>query len=87
MSSVLKHYHDQGENEEDLPLVRWACLMCLYQIQEKFSEFLQNFPSRMMSFFLRLFIFPLGKHFTKPDDQLTHKAAQLLAARLKHAID
>ncbi len=78
LSAVLKQYHDQGKNAEDLPIVHWACQTCLYQAQQKFSEVLQNFPNRWVAYLLRMFIFPLGKNFKKPSDQLTHKVAQLL---------
>jgi acyl-CoA dehydrogenase len=78
LSSVLKHYQDQGSNIEDLPLVRWSSLTCLYQIQQSIDELLNNFPNRWLAYFLRLLIFPIGKHFTKPDDKLGHKVAQLV---------
>ncbi|MEO8400792.1 MAG: acyl-CoA dehydrogenase [Gammaproteobacteria bacterium] len=78
LSAVLKHYHDQGRNGDDLPIVRWAGLTCLYQIQQKFDEILKNFPNRFIAAILRVLIFPLGKRFSKPSDKLGHKVAQLL---------
>lgn len=78
LSAVLKHYHDQGKNGDDLPIVRWAGLTCLYNIQQKFDELLKNFPNRWLRGLLRLLIFPLGKHFSKPSDKLSHKVAQLM---------
>jgi len=80
MSAVLKHYHDQGENQEDLPLVQFACEQCLFDIQERFHEIIKNFPNRMMAGILRVCIFPLGRWFSKPSDKLNHKIAQLLMA-------
>jgi acyl-CoA dehydrogenase len=78
LSSVLKHYVDQGENKDDLPLVRWASLYCLYQIQQRFDELLKNFPNRWLSYFLRFIIFPFGMHFSLPSDKLSQKIAQLV---------
>lgn len=78
LSSVLKQYHDQGENVEDLPVVRWASLYCLYQIQQRIDELLKNFPNRIAAVVLRAIIFPWGMHFSPPDDKLTQKVAQLL---------
>jgi len=78
LSAVLKHYHDQGKNGDDLPIVRWAGLTCLYNIQQKFDELLKNFPSRILRVLLRFLIFPLGKRFNKPSDKLGHKIAQLM---------
>lgn len=77
LSSVLKHYHDQGENADDIPIVRWSSLYCLYQIQQKFDELLKNFPNRWLGFLLRGIIFPLGKHFSLPNDKLSQKVANL----------
>ncbi|HSW69817.1 MAG TPA: acyl-CoA dehydrogenase [Gammaproteobacteria bacterium] len=78
LSAILKHYHDQGKNGDDLPIVRYAGLTCLYNIQQKFDELLKNFPNRWLKGILRFLIFPLGKHFSKPSDKLLHKVAQLM---------
>ena len=78
LSAILKHYHNQGKNGDDLPLVRWAGLTCLYEIQQRFDELLKNFPNRWVAVFLRILIFPLGRHFAKPSDKIGHKVAQLI---------
>lgn len=78
LSAVLKHFYDEDKQPEDLPIVRWTVKTCLYQIQIRFNEILKNFPNRFMGYFLRLFIFPLGKHFSPPSDRLQHQVAQLL---------
>ncbi|HSW93677.1 MAG TPA: acyl-CoA dehydrogenase [Gammaproteobacteria bacterium] len=78
LSAVLKHYHDQGKNGDDLPILRWAGLTCLYTIQQKFDELLKNFPVRWLRGLLSFLIFPLGKRFSRPSDKLTHKVAQLM---------
>jgi len=80
LSAVLKQYHDQGENVDDLPIVRYACLHCLFEIQERFDEILKNFPNRWIAWILKILIFPLGERFSKPRDTITHKVAQLLIA-------
>jgi len=78
LSAVMKQYHDQGKNIDDLPVVRWACLTLLYRIQQRFDEILKNFPNRWVGRMLRVLIFPLGMHFSPPDDKMAHKVAQLL---------
>lgn len=78
LSAVLKHYHDQGKNGDDLPLVRWAGLTCLYRIQETFDGILKNFPNRWIAAILRVLIFPFGRQFSRPNDKIGHKIAQLL---------
>lgn len=77
LSAVLKHYYNQGEHKDDLPLVRWASLYCLYQIQQRFDELLKNFPNKWLGYFLRFIIFPFGMHFSLPNDKLSQKVAKL----------
>lgn len=80
LSAVLKQYHEQGRHTDDLPLVRYAAEHCLFEIQERFNEFLKNFPSRVIAAILRVLIFPLGMRFTRPRDKYHHKIAQLFVA-------
>ncbi len=80
LSAVLKQYHTQGKQSDDLPLVRYSAEYCLYKIQERFDEILQNFPSRPVAWLLRALVFPLGRRFTKPIDRYHHKIAQLFIA-------
>lgn len=78
LSAVLKQYHDQGSNSEDLPIVQYACEHCLFEIQESFDGIFKNLPNRLMACLLRMLVFPIGMHFYKPKDSLNHKIAQLL---------
>lgn len=78
LSATLKHYYDQGQKEEDLPIVDWACLTCLFQIQQKFDEILKNFPNFAIRAFLRFLIFPWGQNFSRPSDKLGHEVAELM---------
>ena len=78
LSAVLKHYQDQGEYESDLPLVEWACQYNLQRIQTAFNGFLHNFPNRPVSLLLRWVIFPWGRLYAPPNDQLGHKISKLL---------
>ena len=78
LSAVQKFYHDQGEQEEDVTLVRYASLYCLFEIQERFDHILKNFPNRPLAIILRGLIFPLGQGFYRPLDKLNRKISQLL---------
>ena len=69
-SMVLKHYDNQGQPEEDLPLVEWACRNLLYKAQEQLHSFLRNFPNRFLAGFMRVFIFPRGQTYHAPSDPL-----------------
>lgn len=92
LSATLKLFHDQGEESDDLPVVRYAALHCLFEVQERFDEIIKNFPNRILAWVLKLLIFPLGERFSKPRDRINHKVAQLLMAptetrqRLAHGI-
>ncbi len=80
LSAVLKHYHDQGENADDMPMVKYACLLCLFEIQERFDEIFKNFPNPTLAWILKVLVFPLGERFSKPRDKVNRKIAQLLMA-------
>jgi len=78
MSSVLKQHHDQGAPEQDLPVVRWCCLRGLHNIQEALQHIFDNYPSKTIGWCLRRVIFPWGRCFLAPSDELTHQVAQLI---------
>jgi len=77
MSCVLKQHHDEGAPEEDLPIVRWCCLRGLHNIQEALQQILDNYPSKPVAWCLRRIIFPWGRRFLPPSDELTHQVATL----------
>jgi len=79
-SMVLKHYEDQGRQEEDLPIVEYACRTLLYRAQEQLHSFLRNFPVRWLAGLMRLVIFPRGLTYSAPDDRLGRQLARLLTA-------
>jgi acyl-CoA dehydrogenase len=69
-SMVLKHYENVGSPEEDLPLVEWACRTLLYKAQEQLHSFLRNFPNRPIAMLTRFLVFPRGRTYSAPSDQL-----------------
>jgi acyl-CoA dehydrogenase len=77
-SMVLKHHENQGRQQEDLPLVEWACRHLLYQAQEGLHGFLRNFPNRLLAGVMRALIFPRGRFYSAPDDRLGRKVAGLI---------
>jgi len=77
-SMVLKHYQDQGEPAEDLPLVEWSCRTLLYKTQEQFHGLLRNFPNRWIAALLRFFIFPRGRTYFAPSDMLGQEIVELM---------
>lgn len=79
-SATLKHFHNQGQNANDLPLLRWACDDALYQAQEGLFALWRNFPNRPVAWMMRLLSFPYGRSYTPPSDHLGHTIAALLLA-------
>ena len=75
-SMVLKHYENQGRPEEDLPMVEWACRTLLYSAQEQLHGFIRNFPNRWVAMLLRFFIFPRGRTYSAPADELAREMTE-----------
>jgi len=75
-SMVLKHYRDQGEPVDDLPLVEWSCRILLYRAQEQLHSLLKNLPNRPVALLLRVLIFPRGRTFSSPSDALGRKIVE-----------
>ena len=77
-STVLKHFENQGRRATDLPLVEWSVRTLMYQAQEALHAFLRNFPNRWVAAFLRVFIFPRGRTYSAPSDEIGHKVVQMM---------
>jgi acyl-CoA dehydrogenase len=77
-SAVLKHFENQGRRAADLPLVEWSIRTLMYQAQEQLHSFLRNFPNRPVAFFLRCFIFPRGRTYSAPSDELSRSVVDLI---------
>ncbi|MBN8280174.1 MAG: acyl-CoA dehydrogenase [Gammaproteobacteria bacterium] len=77
-SMVLKHFDNQGRQAGDLPLVEWACRTLLYQAQEQLHGFLRNFPNRVVAAALRVCIFPRGRMYSAPSDDLGRELVALI---------
>jgi acyl-CoA dehydrogenase len=79
-SMVLKHHRDNGSPEDELPLVEWSCRTLLYQAQEQLHGLLRNFPNRWVAGALRLMIFPRGRTYFAPADELGAAVVKLLTS-------
>ena len=77
-SCVLKHFENQGRRATDLPLVEWSVRTLMYQAQESLHAFLLNFPNRWVAWFLRFFIFPRGRTYKTPSDQIGQRVVELV---------
>ncbi len=77
-SCVLKHFENQGRRATDLPLVEWSVRTLMYQAQEALHAFLRNLPNRWAAAFLRIFIFPRGRTYSAPSDDIGRKVVELI---------
>jgi len=77
-STVLKHFENQGRRATDLPLVEWSVRALMYQAQESLHAFLRNFPNRWVAAILRIFIFPRGRTYSAPSDEISKKVVELI---------
>jgi acyl-CoA dehydrogenase len=75
---VVKRYHDEGAQQTDLAFAEWALRDCEHKIQEAFFGLFANFPVRPVAWLLRALVFPYGRTFDAPSDQLGHRVARLL---------
>ena len=77
-SCVLKHFENQGRRATDLPLVEWSVRTLMYRAQEALHAFLRNLPNRWVATLLRIFIFPRGRTYSAPSDELSKKIVELM---------
>lgn len=77
-SASLKRFEENGYQKEELPLIHWVSQHCLYKAQNSLHGLLQNLPNRPIAWLARLIVFPLGRHFSPPNDKLGHQVANIL---------
>ncbi len=77
ITSVLKHYENQGSHREDLPLLHWACQDALFNVQTALKGITKNLPVPILGAICNFIIFPFTKPYQRPNDALGHKVARL----------
>ena len=78
--AVIKYYNkDQNkENPDELCLVTWSLQICLYNIQQAIIELLQNFHNKFLGKLMNVLIFPFGKKYKMPSDELEHRISNII---------
>lgn len=74
--TVLKQYHQSASQSEEINLVNWNLQYNLYQIQEAFYDFADNYPKKALGWCLKKLVFPFGRSFKKPSDGLSQSIAR-----------
>ncbi|WP_174874520.1 acyl-CoA dehydrogenase [Vogesella oryzae] len=77
-SACLKRFERDGAPKEDLPVLKWAVEMALYDLQQAMDGFLANLPSRMLAAVLRKVIFPWGLTLKPASDRIGTQVARSL---------
>jgi acyl-CoA dehydrogenase len=77
-SAVIKRFEEEGRQEADEPLFRFAAQYGIHQAEKALVVVLKNFPSRALAWFIGLLTFPAGRYNTAPSDEMGHAAAKLL---------
>ncbi|BAL26547.1 acyl-CoA dehydrogenase [Azoarcus sp. KH32C] len=78
-SAVLKRYEAEGRQAADAPLMHWAIWDCMFKAQNAFEGVIANFPNKFFAGLLRrVVVFPLGRPYVVPSDELGHEVAKLL---------
>ena len=79
-SATLKRFEDEGRQAADAPLMHWAMWDAMFKIQNAFEGVIANFPGKFAAKLLWHMIFPLGRPYVIPSDDLGHEVAKLLIA-------
>jgi acyl-CoA dehydrogenase len=76
--ATLKRWEDDGRQEADRPLLKWAMISGLNTIEQRFDEIIDNFPNRPAAWLMRFIILPLGRWQREPSDALSMECAEIL---------
>ncbi|MCL6271415.1 acyl-CoA dehydrogenase [Sansalvadorimonas sp. 2012CJ34-2] len=79
-SCVLKHWDDQGQQRDDLPVVDYSCRKLFAEFEDAMQELIRNLPNRPVAWMLRAVTLPLGRRARKPGDRLVSKVVGLVTA-------
>ena len=79
-SAALKRYESDGRQRADLPLLEWSVWDAMFRAQNAIEGVISNYPNRLVAWFLQRIVFPLGRPYVVPSDELGHQVARLLIA-------
>lgn len=77
-TAILKYYENGQRTAADQKHAELALGKALYNAQEAFFGFYENFPMKIASSLVKLICFPFGRPIAKPSDELKQQVAQLL---------
>jgi acyl-CoA dehydrogenase len=74
-SAALKRWNDEGQQQDDLPLLTYCMEASFATIVTRFDEIIVNFPVRPVAWILRFLIQPFGPRRLGPSDRVTAECA------------
>ncbi|MCH7388918.1 acyl-CoA dehydrogenase [Acinetobacter modestus] len=77
-TAILNYYEHGQRTESDQKHAELALTKALYNAQEAFFGFYENFPVKIAATLVKLISFPFGRPVKKPSDELKQQVAQLL---------
>lgn len=77
-TAILKYYEQGQLTEAEQKHAELALNKALYQVQEAFFGFYDNFPMPLAAAMVKLICFPFGRPIAAPSDQLKQEVAQLM---------
>ncbi|WP_445404616.1 acyl-CoA dehydrogenase [Acinetobacter vivianii] len=77
-TAILKYYEHGQRTEAEKKHAELALNKALYQVQEAFFSFYDNFPMKLAACMVKLICFPFGRPIAAPSDQLKQEVAQLM---------
>lgn len=78
LSAMLKRWHDEGQHEADLPLVKVCAFQGFSVIEKRIDDILHNYPSRWLAGLLRVMLLPPLTRVRPPTDAALAACAQIL---------
>ncbi|MDH3288914.1 MAG: acyl-CoA dehydrogenase [Betaproteobacteria bacterium] len=76
--AALKRYDDSGRPHDDLPLLDWSVQDALNRVEDAFYGLFANLPNRFVALGVKWLLFPYGRQFPPPSDELGHRVVGLL---------
>jgi len=77
-SAALKRYEDCARPAEDLPLLHWSVRDAFYRIDQAFYALFVNMPRPAWCMMIHKLIFPYGREFKPPRDDLGRQVVRVL---------
>src|SRR5207237_1937916 len=73
-----KRFEDDGRQGGDAALMHWAIWDAMFKAQTALEGVISNFPNHLIAMVMRRTVFPLGRPYVIPSDNLGHEVAKLL---------